>query len=266
MLWLCGAALLSAAFPLLRAYLANQRTPLLQATLWATGAWACWLVVFLGSALGEGAEVAFGRYLALALAGCAGVAVLGARRPGVRAWNFVVCGLLAVLLLPVAEGLGRPRTELAYLVFLGGTLAVGIINYLPTRLWLAALLLGAGTGLELAFQASPSLRERAGDWLELVSGLCLAASPWAGLMLTGRRAGVSAFDAVWLDFRDRFGVVWGQRTREQFNRAAAHEGWPVALHWDGLVVEEGKTPPDAAELVAKLQALLKRFGPEDEKD
>ena len=86
-------------------------------------------------------------------------------------------------------------------------------------------------------------------------------------MLAGRpQAGVSAFDALWLDFRDRFGVVWGQRTREQFNRAAAHEGWPVALHWDGLVVEEGKTPPDAAELVAKLQALLKRFGPEDEKD
>src|SRR5262249_3962822 len=188
MLWLCGAALLSAAYPLLRAYLANQKTTLLQATLWAAGAWACWLVVFIGSALGEGAEVAFGRYLALALAGCAGVAVLGARRPGVRAWNFVVCGLLAVLLLPVAEGLGRPRTELAYLVFLGGTLAVGIINYLPTRLWLAALLLGAGTGLELAFQAAPSLRERPGDLLHAASPSLLAASPPARLIFQCRPA------------------------------------------------------------------------------
>jgi len=35
--------------------------------------------------------------------GCAGVAVLGARRPGMTAWNFVVAGLLAVLLLPVAR-------------------------------------------------------------------------------------------------------------------------------------------------------------------
>jgi len=263
MLWLCSAALLTAAYPLLRAFLANRKTTLSQATLWAAGAWACWLVVFVGAALGQGTDVAFGRYLALALTGCGGVAVLGARRPGVRAWNFVVCGLLAVLLLPVAEGLGRPRAEPAYLAFLAATLAVGVVNYLPTRLGLAALLVGAGAGLEFALQALPSLRERAGDWLESVAGLCLAAGLWAGLLAGRHRAGVSEFDALWLDFRDRFGVVWGQRTREQFNRSAVHAGWPVALHWNGLVVEEGKPPPDTAELVTKLRALLKRFGPED---
>jgi hypothetical protein len=43
------------------------------------------------------------RYLALCLTGCVGVAVLGARRPGVGAWDFVLLGLLAVLLL-VAGG------------------------------------------------------------------------------------------------------------------------------------------------------------------
>jgi hypothetical protein len=59
-------------------------------------------------------------------------------------------------------------------------------------------------------------------------------------------------------------VVWGQRVREQFNRSAANAGWPVALHWYGLVVEEGRTPPDGAALVAKLQALLRRFGPDED--
>src|SRR5438128_1202792 len=121
MLWLCGGALLTAAYPLLRMVLSNLHTTLRQATLWAGAAWGCWLLVFLAAARGE-KNVFLGRHLALALTGCAGVAVLGARRPGVRAWNFVVCGLLAVLLLPMVEGLGRPRPEPAYLVFLAGTL------------------------------------------------------------------------------------------------------------------------------------------------
>src|SRR5205823_9802021 len=144
-----------AAYPLLRMVLANLPTTLRQATLWAVGAWACWLLVVLGAARGEGGG-ALGRHLALALTGCAGIAVLGARRPGVNAWNFVVCGLLAVLLMPVLEGRGQPRTEPAYLVFLAGTLAVGLVNYLPTRLGLAALLLGIGAGLAFVLQASPA--------------------------------------------------------------------------------------------------------------
>src|SRR5262249_1911711 len=97
MLWLCSVALLTAAYPLLRMVRTNLQTTLRQATVWAVGAWACWLVAFIGAALGEADGASLGRYLALALTGCAGVAVLGARRPGVRAWNFVVCGLLAIL-------------------------------------------------------------------------------------------------------------------------------------------------------------------------
>jgi hypothetical protein len=263
MLWLCGAALLTAAYPLLRMVRANVSTTLRPATLWGMGAWAGWLFVYLGATRGEGAVV-LGRHVALALTGCAAIAVLGARRPGVRAWNSVVCGLLAVLLLPVLEGLGQPRTEPAYLLFLAGTLVVGLINYLPTRLGLAALLLSIGSGLVFALQASPALGEKTGHWLEIGGGLCLAASPWVALLTMRRpRVRVDGFDALWLDFRDRFGVVWGQRTREQFNRSAAHAGWPVALSWHGLIVEVGKTPPDEAALIDTLRALLKRFGPEE---
>ena len=50
------------------------------------------------------------------------MAVLGARRPGVTAWNFVVAGLLAVLLRPLFEGLGELRLGPAHLLFLGGAL------------------------------------------------------------------------------------------------------------------------------------------------
>jgi len=89
MFWVCTLALATAGWPLGRALWANRRTTLLQALLWAAGAWAAWLLVFVGAAVGYDADVALGRHLALALAGGAGVAVLGARRPGVGciAWR-----------------------------------------------------------------------------------------------------------------------------------------------------------------------------------
>lgn len=264
MLWTCTLALATTAWPLARALWANRRTTLFQAVLWAAGAWAAWLLVFVGAALDYAVEAAFGRYLALALTGCAGVAVLGARRPGVGPWNFVVCGLLMVLLLPVAEGLGQPRLDLPPLLFLGATLAVGLLNYLPTRLGPAALLLAVGCGLEFALLVKGEPGASApGECL--AAGLCLALSAWLGLLLLRRKlAGDDEdFGALWLDFRDRFGVVWGLRVREQFNRAAANAGWPVTLQWHGLAVNEGATPPPQKELAEKLRALLKRFGPEE---
>src|SRR5437870_10972643 len=109
MLWLTCAVMLTAAFPLVRAWGASRRSTLLQAVYWAWAAWAGWLLTFVAAALGDIEESALGRHLALSLTACAGVAVLGARRPGVTAWNFVVCGLLAVLLLPVAQSLGAPQ-------------------------------------------------------------------------------------------------------------------------------------------------------------
>ncbi len=259
MLWACSLALTMAAYPLFRAWRANRQTPLLQSVLWAAGAWVCWLLVFAGAALGHEDEIAFGRYLALSLTGCAAVAVLGARRPGVRAWNFVVCGLLAVLLLPVAEGLGRPRLDAPHFVFLGGTLAVGLVNYLPTRLGLAAVFVAAGCALQLAVLVSPE----GAAWRKVAAALCVAAAPWAGLLAVRRPPSANEVDVLWWDFRDRFGVAWGQRTREQFNRAAANAGWPVTLTWYGLEVE-GEESPEAGVMAETLRALLRRFGPEGE--
>src|SRR5260370_1235188 len=66
------------------------------------------------------------------------------------------------------------------------------------------------------------------DWLTLVAGCLLGLTPWLGWAALCRRGPAEAeFDRTWLAFRDRYGMVWGQRTREQFNRAAANAGWPV---------------------------------------
>ena len=258
LLW--GFLLLAGLYPLVLALRANQRTTLWQPLLWALLAWVAWTAVAASRLAGVDRAGRIAPYLALSLTGCAGIAVLGARRPGVAAWNFVVVGLLAVLLLPVLKGMGEPQLETAHALFLGVALIVPLMNYLPTRLGPAALLLAAGCLAELAEVLGADLPA-----VVLDGGIgLLAISPWVGwLVLRCRSTPQTEFDRLWLAYRDRFGFVWGQRMREQFNRAANHAGWPVVLRWRGLETAAG-TAPETAALLATLRAVLKRFGTEEE--
>src|SRR5581483_8236420 len=125
---------LAGSVPLARAWKANWGTTLWQALAWSWVAWLAWAGTAAADVL-TSPEIADNcRYVALSLTACAGVAVLGARRPGVAAWNFVVAGLLAIMLLPLAEGLvtgGSLHLAGPRVVFLAGTLAVIALNYLP---------------------------------------------------------------------------------------------------------------------------------------
>jgi hypothetical protein len=258
--------LLTGAYPLWHAWRANRQTPLAQALAWAVAAWAAWATALAAEWLRPADDPVALRYLALSLTACPLIGVLGARRPGVGAWNFVLLGLLAVLLLPLAEGLGRLHLSGPRVVFLAGTLAVGVLNYLPTRLGPAALLLALGCALELASVLPADTVPDALRPLLPAGGLLLALGPWAAYASLRGRPAAAELDRLWLGFRDRFGLVWGQRVREQFNRSAAHAGWPVTLRWGGLRLKRGTAlpPPDMQdEILATLRALLKRFGPEE---
>src|SRR5262245_20444515 len=101
--WLIGPLLAHAVRALAKGWWSARRTTLRPAASWAAAAWLLWLLVHLAVALEDDDAARLGRYLALALTGCAGVAVLGARRPGVGPWNFVVSGLLVVLIFPVVD-------------------------------------------------------------------------------------------------------------------------------------------------------------------
>jgi len=257
--------LLTGAYPLWQAWRANRQTTLSHTIVWAAVAWVAWCAALLAEGLRPGTEPVTLRCVALCLTACALIGVLGARRPGVGPWNFVLLGLLAVLLLPLAEGLGELQLTWPRLLFLAGTLLVGVLNYLPTRLGPAALLFGAGCAVELAGILPGGVPDGMRGALA-VGGLLLAVTPWAAYAQLLRQPPPAAeFDRLWLGFRERFGVVWGQRLREQFNRSAAHAGWPVVLRWSGLRLTPGAARPPAAvqeEIVATLRALLKRFGPE----
>jgi hypothetical protein len=254
-----SALLLSAGIvPLAKALHANRTTTLLQPLIWALWAWSIWVgVAWIGVRQPEN-DPRLAEYVALCFTGCAGIAVLGARRPGVGAWIFVVIGLLAVLLLPILNGLGEPRLEPVQKLFLAVTLLVPFLNYLPTRLGPSALLAAAGCGWEMI---------RLMGWasgMDSLGLLLLAASPWiAWASLANRGSAHTEFDHLWLAYRDRFGFVWAQRMREQFNRAAQNAGWSVMLHWHGLQPAADRLSPDPAALLSLLRAVLKRFGPEE---
>jgi hypothetical protein len=243
---LSGLAVLTGLYPLLQALAANRSTTLRSALIWATAAGVTWSATCLIP------ETFVASYLALCISACAGVSVLGARRPGVGAWNFVVGGLLAVLLLPVANGLGTLRLESAHLVFLSTAFAVVILNYLPTRLGLAAVMAGVAFAAEVARLAAadvPAPVIVASRWL-------LALSPWTAWLANRLPAAANEVDRVWLGFRDRYGFLWAQRVREQFNRSAASASSTVRLGWSGLRPDSA----DNGDALRMLRALLKRFG------
>jgi hypothetical protein len=232
-LWIAGAAVIASANR------ANRKTSLRLTMIWVCAAWIAvgWWLWAPKPATSS---------IALAFTSAAGISVLGARWPGARAWQFVVIGLLGVTLLPLLEAdlLGRPLTLSGVrIAFAIGLLGTGVLNYVPTRLGIAAALAGYGAGLMFA------------DHQLRLARMAIAAAPVIGwLSVASRRSGETNTVRLWLDFRDRFGAIWSLRVLEQFNRSAANSGSTTTLKWNGL---NGPDGPDSYE---RLRALLRRFG------
>jgi hypothetical protein len=268
---LCTLVWLSGAYPLWRAWQANRQTSLVHAVSWAVASWTVWGVVICLSGDWTRAAASGSCYAALALTGCASMAVLGARRPLAGPWNFVVLSLLAVDLLPLAEGIvtgGSLQLSTLRIVCLAATIGVGILNYIPTTLAPAALLLLLSSFVEFAAVTYADLWDHEFRRFLRIGWFGLSFVPWAAYWsIHSKRPPAAEFDVLWLSFRNRFGFVWGQRLREQFNHSASHAGWPVILRWQGLRLLPGTVLPAPvvqAEIVSTLRALMKRFEPETE--
>jgi len=255
-------------FPFWRAVRAHRGTTLVSSILWGFAALMAWITAVLIDVLQPKLESTLPGYLALGLTGCASMAVLGARRPGAGAWNFVILGLLAVMLFLWLEGrlaeddliLQRVRT-----VFLASTVTIGVLNYLPTRLAAASVLLALGCAGELSIISGSESLQKALVPARNFSRLMVALVPWvAYARLRWQHLPGPEFDKLWLRFRNNYGLVWAQRLREQFNQSVKHSNWPVILRWQGLCVIPGERPAsdeDRQEMLANLRALMKRFEP-----
>jgi hypothetical protein len=260
--WLCLALHLTGIWPLYKAWQANRLTALFPSIHWLVAAWVGWAWSLLALARGS-PDIAAVRYFALSLSCATAVAVLGARRPGLYAWNLVVAALLLVTLLPVAETLvrGHFRLDMVRAFFVSGLVTVAILNYVPTRLGWAAVFFGLGAFLEVG--SLLDIKAGTSGPMAVAGAFLLALSPWVGLItLSSLPSPATAFDQTWFDFRDRFGMMWSQRLREQFNRAAMNAGWAVILYWNGLRVMAGEHLPsreEQEEILKTLKALMKRF-------
>lgn len=232
-LWIVGAAVLASSIR------ANRCTSLLPTMFWTSVAWI---------AIGwwQSNTDVTASHIALALTSAAGVSVLGARRPGAWAWQFVVIGLLGVMHLPLIEShmIGTPLVLTGLrLMFLMGLIGTAVLNYLPTRFGLSAILVGLWATLSL-WNLVPELARIAIGSVPLIS--------W--LTFSMRRPSYGETNQLWHDFRDRFGMIWALRMMEQFNRSAANSGSATTLKWNGL------SGPDGPDTYERLCAVLKRFG------
>lgn len=208
------------------------------------------------------------RYLAAIVTLAPIVAVLGAKRPQDRAWQWIVLSLWGILALPaaraalLAQGRGL-QLHASWQWFLLAFILAGPANYLPTRYWLTSLLVAAGQALLLADHLPlPALVDPAWRQALAVGLLCLA--PICAALWPRGAPAAGPLDRVWLDFRNAFGAWWSLRVRERFNAAAEQSGWPARLTWFGLASTTGASPDaragQATEAVQiSLRGLLRRF-------
>jgi hypothetical protein len=269
-----AAGLAGAFWPLWKAWIGARGTALRGAVLWATMACAVGLAAELAcwaESPSTGRVVAgHVTYLSTLASLAALISVLGARKPGAVGWALLMGLLVLVMLIPWLEaptllrhagGMGRLRLDAPWSIFYALLVVAGVTNYLPTRYGPSALWLAPGFVLEyLGLEHSDwSLERRALVWA--VFPWTLMAAVWFAFARAPRRqrtrAG-SGVEAVWLWFRDHWGVVWALRVQEWFNRAAEVARWPVRLNWFGVVpLAPDAAVPEAA--ATRLKSLIHRF-------
>jgi hypothetical protein len=236
-------------------------TTLVAPWCWAFAAVAAMTCAAVAAAR-DASSAATYRYLAGAMLLAPPMALLGAKRPQDRAWQWIVASLLLLAAIPVGQQwLYRPggmlQVEPAWQWFLLVIATFSVINHLPTAHCVSALLYGVALHALLGEQFPAWLRAPYGE-AELVALSCIAVAAW----LAGRKrqnAKRSLFDRQWLDFRDAYGATWALRVMERFNASARTGDWGVHLTWSGFVNAEA-TPaelPEAAE--QSWRNLMRRF-------
>jgi hypothetical protein len=272
------AALLAVALALLAA---NAWRRLRGSTLAAPAAWAVAAAASVAAvelALAWNAEPAatlgasLARYAAAVGVCCPLTAVLGAKRPQDRGWQWIVLSLWIVLLVPAGQAwAGHTSNQLVlpypWRALLAALVMLGPLNYLPTRWAGAAVLATIGQLLLLK------------PWLfgdgepSATSAWALAALLLAALLatLTRRRSANAApsppleeFTYRWLNFRNNWGAFWALRILNRINETAVLSNWPVRLHWNGFAPLDAAAPTElderiAAHITQTLDSLLRRF-------
>ncbi len=208
---------------------------------------------------------------------CPVMAVLGAKRPQDRGWQWIVLSLWVVVVWPAAQAVILPtgtHVELfiAWKLFLLGLVAIGLLNYLPTRFWLSSFLVAVGQlilfdsylwrwnfhpssltlPLAVACFLAATIVATLHSWRNSTSP-CPADSP-----------SLDTYQQQWHTFRDAYGAFWALRILARVNETAALRHWPIRLTWIGFVPHPSNatntvTTNQLAELSQAMSTHLRRF-------
>jgi hypothetical protein len=219
-------------------------------------------------------------YAAAAGTFCPLMAVLGAKRPQDRGWQWIVVSLWVILLVPALQAVAArsgARLELfgAWQLLLAGLIAMGLLNYLPTRFTLAAFLMAMGQTMILGpylFDASAENSWRFSGTVAILGavGAAIGITKQSPRIGNGDRQAseLQEFNQRWAKFRDGWGAFWGLRVMQRVNQTAELSGWPLRLEWwNGFVpIGVASDGPDSdaidvqmPQIQQTLDSLLRRF-------
>ena len=268
----CCLALLTAVIAL-RGFQALRATTMGAPCLWAAIAAVSLAIGFLIESRLEGITLSATRFALATTAFCPLMAVLGAKRPQHRGWQWIVLSLWVILVWPAAQAVVLPvgvRVELfaAWKIFLWALIALGLLNYLPTRHWRATILVALGQILLLReyldLPAAESIPIN-----DLVAVLCFlsAAAIIASVRLpsdpnqTFPTSDLSPLTARWFRFRNLYGAFWAMRIFGRMNLSAEQRSWPVRLDWSGFTcsTDAEPSPEQLTEIERSLDSMLRRF-------
>ena len=210
------------------------------------------------------------RFSVVASTLCPLVAVLGAKRPQDRGWQWIVLSLWLIVVWPAAQALAHPagpRVELftPWKLFVAGLVAMGPLNYLPTGYWLASLLAAGGQLILFSDYLGLSAMN---EWQLPIALACFAIAAMS--VAISRKEQVQTDQTLkndtarWLRFRDGFGAFWAIRVMQRVNETAGLRNWPVRLTWSGFESATHEKPPvlnkvQIEEIEQTFDTLLRRF-------
>lgn len=253
----------------IRARPAVQFTTLVAAWVWAVIAAASWVAAAVASFVLTPLDSVLGQfwYVAAVLTLCPWIAVLGARRPTVRVWNwFVIAPLIAVLLWPVALSwtpMGPNRLTLAtpHLVGFGLVLVMGMGNYVGTRFTILACLTLLAELILIVSLGPRSASDQVSWFRAMAATIQVCGAVMSGFSISMQNG--TGWNGLWQDFRDAFGIVWANRIAGRINAEAEKENWTVRLHSDRFVSATPDSPPsltrDGDQINQTMRWLLRRF-------
>jgi hypothetical protein len=211
-------------------------------------------------------------YLSLTLWLTPMVAVLGAKRPGVRFWNFfVLVPMLLMLNWPAFSAewdvLLNAKLDLEAPALMGFFVVLlmvlgnyfGTIFTFPTLLFcgtLAFAMCDFSESLPKVISSEPLQRS-------IVSLLLAGSLFWSSQILKRETRQRHGYERVWLDFRDWFGILWARRIMDRLNQTAQKEQWNARLTLVGLQWQDDLSDAQRTQTEQKMDHafrwILRRF-------